>query len=133
MGVWQGVNIDSLKFHPGLPCPTFLRPVGRQPFQRWSTRKTACGLAVFHLFEHPTPYTYGPNERRRGRRDRTETDARAGKEVQRQVKEKEVQRQMQNQGAETDAKKESLANMSMHFPLLRIKPPRQTKEQYELD
>jgi hypothetical protein len=26
MGVWQRVAMNSLKFHPGLPCPTFLRP-----------------------------------------------------------------------------------------------------------
>jgi hypothetical protein len=28
MGVWQRVAMDSLKFHPGLPCPTLLRPAG---------------------------------------------------------------------------------------------------------
>jgi hypothetical protein len=28
MGVWQGVAMDSLKFHPGPPCPTLLRPAG---------------------------------------------------------------------------------------------------------
>jgi hypothetical protein len=26
MGVWQGLAIDSLKFHPGPPYPTLLRP-----------------------------------------------------------------------------------------------------------
>jgi hypothetical protein len=26
MGVWQGVAMDSLKFHPGPPYPTLLRP-----------------------------------------------------------------------------------------------------------
>jgi hypothetical protein len=26
MGVWQGVAMDSLKFHPGPPCPTLLLP-----------------------------------------------------------------------------------------------------------
>jgi hypothetical protein len=34
MGVWQGVGMDSLKFHSGLPCPTLLRPAGRQPLKR---------------------------------------------------------------------------------------------------
>jgi hypothetical protein len=29
--VWQGVSTDSLKFHPGPPCPTFLRPAGGPP------------------------------------------------------------------------------------------------------
>jgi hypothetical protein len=28
MGVWQGVAMDSLKYHSGPPCPTHLRPVG---------------------------------------------------------------------------------------------------------
>jgi hypothetical protein len=34
MGVWQGVAMDSLKFHLGLPCPTLLRPVGRPPLKQ---------------------------------------------------------------------------------------------------
>jgi hypothetical protein len=25
VGVWQGVAMDSLKFHPGPPCPTLLQ------------------------------------------------------------------------------------------------------------
>jgi hypothetical protein len=28
IAVWQGVAMDSLKFDPGLPCPTLLCPVG---------------------------------------------------------------------------------------------------------
>jgi hypothetical protein len=52
MDVWQGVNMDSLKFHTGLPCPTLLCPAdgppltdghlcGRAlwPFQGWATRR----------------------------------------------------------------------------------------------
>jgi hypothetical protein len=31
MGIWQGVTTDSLKFHPGPPCPTLLSPVGGPP------------------------------------------------------------------------------------------------------
>jgi hypothetical protein len=27
MGVWKGVAMDCLKFHPGPPCPTLLRPL----------------------------------------------------------------------------------------------------------
>jgi hypothetical protein len=34
MGVWQGVAMDSLKFHPGPPCPTLLRPAGGPPLKR---------------------------------------------------------------------------------------------------
>jgi hypothetical protein len=34
MDVWQGVAIDSLKFHPGLPCPTFPCPAGGPPLKR---------------------------------------------------------------------------------------------------
>jgi hypothetical protein len=29
--VWQGVSMDSLKFHLSLPCPTLLRPAGGPP------------------------------------------------------------------------------------------------------
>jgi hypothetical protein len=28
IGVWEGVAMDSLKFHLGLPCPTLLSPTG---------------------------------------------------------------------------------------------------------
>jgi hypothetical protein len=28
IGVWHGVAMDSLKYHPGPSCPTLLRPVG---------------------------------------------------------------------------------------------------------
>jgi hypothetical protein len=34
IGVWQGVALDFLKYHLGLPCPTLLRPAGRQPLKR---------------------------------------------------------------------------------------------------
>jgi hypothetical protein len=56
IGLWQWVAMDSLKFHPGPPCPTFLRPVGGPP----PKRPYACFLgglpAVFYRFGHPTPY-----------------------------------------------------------------------------
>jgi hypothetical protein len=35
MGVWQGVTMDSLKFHPGPPCPTLSTP------GRWATPEMA--------------------------------------------------------------------------------------------
>jgi hypothetical protein len=34
ISVWQGVTMDSVKFHPGPPCPTLLRPAGGPP-QGW--------------------------------------------------------------------------------------------------
>jgi hypothetical protein len=34
MGVWQGVAMDSLKFHPGPLCLTLLRPAGRLPLKQ---------------------------------------------------------------------------------------------------
>jgi hypothetical protein len=34
MGVWQGVAMDSLEFHPGLSCTTLLHPVGGLPLIR---------------------------------------------------------------------------------------------------
>jgi hypothetical protein len=33
MEVWQEVAMDSLKFHPGPPCPTILRPVDGPPLK----------------------------------------------------------------------------------------------------
>jgi hypothetical protein len=33
IGVWQGVAMDSLKFHLGLPSPTLLHPAGRLPLK----------------------------------------------------------------------------------------------------
>jgi hypothetical protein len=51
IGVWQGVAMDSLKFHPGLPCPTLLCPVGGPSLKRLYGRfrggplaeRAACG------------------------------------------------------------------------------------------
>jgi hypothetical protein len=37
MGVWQGVAMDSVKFHSGPPCLTLLRPAGRPPLKRPSS------------------------------------------------------------------------------------------------
>jgi hypothetical protein len=37
ISVWQGVAMDSLKFHPGPACLTFLRPAGGP--QGWSTHR----------------------------------------------------------------------------------------------
>jgi hypothetical protein len=34
MGVWQGVAMDSLKFHLGLACQTLLSPAGGPPLKR---------------------------------------------------------------------------------------------------
>jgi hypothetical protein len=33
MSIWQGVAMDSLQFHLGLPCPSFLRPVVGPPLK----------------------------------------------------------------------------------------------------
>jgi hypothetical protein len=46
IGLWQGVAMESLKFHPGPLSLTLLRPTGGQP------------AAVFYPFGHPTPYAY---------------------------------------------------------------------------
>jgi hypothetical protein len=50
MGVWQGVAMDSLKFHPGPPCPTSINPAAR-PLLKGPA-------AVFYPFGHPTPHVY---------------------------------------------------------------------------
>jgi hypothetical protein len=68
MGVWQGVAKDSLKYSPGLPCPTLLHPVSEPPLKRPyghlrvvhpQGRRPA---AVFYPFGHPTPYAYVARE-----------------------------------------------------------------------
>jgi hypothetical protein len=56
MGVWQGVTMDSLKFHSGLPNPTLLRTEGWPPLKRSYGPQVA---AIFYPFGHPTPYAYG--------------------------------------------------------------------------
>jgi hypothetical protein len=50
MGVWQGVNLNCLKFHLGPPCPMAVSRVaglqGAQP------------AAIFYPLGHPMPYAY---------------------------------------------------------------------------
>jgi hypothetical protein len=60
MGVWQGVAMDSLKFHLSLPCPTLLRSVGG-PTLKWPYGHFMGGppAAVFYPFGHPMPYAFG--------------------------------------------------------------------------
>jgi hypothetical protein len=65
LGIWQGVAMNSLKFFPGPPCLTILRPAGGPTLKRpygcfrgglpagWPT-------AVFYPFGHPKRYAYGP-------------------------------------------------------------------------
>jgi hypothetical protein len=50
VGVWQGVAMDSLKFHPGLPCPTPPCPAGGPPLKRPGV--ATCG----HLLSLWTPH-----------------------------------------------------------------------------
>jgi hypothetical protein len=51
--------MDSLKFHPGLPCPTLLRPAGGLP-PKWPYSHFWGGLpaVVFYPLGYPT--SYGP-------------------------------------------------------------------------
>jgi hypothetical protein len=61
MGVWQGVAMDSLKFHRRPPCYTFLHPAGRLPL-KWpyvACPQVGRQAAVFYPLGHPTPYAYG--------------------------------------------------------------------------
>jgi hypothetical protein len=55
MGVWQGVAMDFLKFHPGPPCPTLLLPTFVSGVACPQSGRPA---AIFYPFEHHTPYTY---------------------------------------------------------------------------
>jgi hypothetical protein len=64
MGVWQEVAMDFLKFHPGSPCPTLLRPVGGPPLKRPYGRfrggppsgRAACSRLL--ALRTPTPYAH---------------------------------------------------------------------------
>jgi hypothetical protein len=59
MGVCQGVATDSLKYHPGLPCPTFLRsesgPPLKGPYDRFMGGPHARRLTCSHLLPLWTP------------------------------------------------------------------------------
>jgi hypothetical protein len=67
MDLWQGVSVDSLKFHPGPSCPTLLRSADARP------------AAVFFPFGHSTPYM--PMRRRFvvGEGEEGEVEGRGGK------------------------------------------------------
>jgi hypothetical protein len=62
MGVWQGVVMNSLKFHPGPPCPTLLRPAGgpllKRPFGRFRGRPLAGRAAFGHLQPPSATHSY---------------------------------------------------------------------------
>jgi hypothetical protein len=64
IGVWQGVAMDSLKFHPGPPCHTLQLAAGGPPLKRpYSRFRGACPqggrpAAIFYRFGHPTPCAY---------------------------------------------------------------------------
>jgi hypothetical protein len=65
MGVWQGVAMDSLKVHPGPPCPTLLCPAGGPPLTSVSGLARPLGgrpAFVFYLFGHPTRHAYDSND-----------------------------------------------------------------------
>jgi hypothetical protein len=63
--IWQGVAIESPKFHPVPPCPTLQCPAGGLPLKRPLAVSGVAHLqgkrlaAVFYPFGHPTPYSYG--------------------------------------------------------------------------
>jgi hypothetical protein len=67
MGVWHGVVMDSLKYHPGPPCPTLLRPTGgsplKRPYGRFRGDLPTERAAVFYPFEHHSPYAYAPKRK----------------------------------------------------------------------
>jgi hypothetical protein len=60
MGVWEGVSMDSLQFHPGPPCFTLLRPAGgpplKQPYGCFRRGLPAGRKACGHLLLLWTPY-----------------------------------------------------------------------------
>jgi hypothetical protein len=62
MGVWQGVAMESPRFHLGLPCPTLLRLACRQPLKRpygcfrGSQPEGGQPAAVFYPLGQSTPH-----------------------------------------------------------------------------
>jgi hypothetical protein len=60
MGVWQGVSMDSLKYHSSSPCPTLLRPAGGPPLKRlvWSYGRL---LLPWTPARRTPMFTCGPN------------------------------------------------------------------------
>jgi hypothetical protein len=61
MGVWQGVAMDSLKFHPGPPCQTLLIPAGGSPLKlpyNCFRSGPPCPEVIFYPLRHPAPYPY---------------------------------------------------------------------------
>jgi hypothetical protein len=60
IGVWQGVAMDSLKLHPGPPCPTLLRPAvappPKRPYDRFGAgppaERAACGRFLSPSIPH---------------------------------------------------------------------------------
>jgi hypothetical protein len=63
-GVWQGVAMDSLKFHPGPPCPTHLRPAGgpplKRPYIRFRGGPPALRVVCSRLLPFWTPHAVRP-------------------------------------------------------------------------
>jgi hypothetical protein len=66
MGVWQGVAMDSLKFHPVPPYPT-LYPLQAGHDSDGLTAVSGVArpqggrlAAISYPIGHPTPYAYGP-------------------------------------------------------------------------
>jgi hypothetical protein len=60
MVVWQGVAMDYLKYHLGLPCPTLLRPAAgpvlKQPYSRYRGGPPARRVACSHFLRLLTPH-----------------------------------------------------------------------------
>jgi hypothetical protein len=70
--VREGVTTDSLKFHPGPPCPTLIRPAGGPPTKRHfgGVARPQGGRppAVFFPLGYPFPYGPGGIQHKKRRR-----------------------------------------------------------------
>jgi hypothetical protein len=60
MSVWQGMAMDSMKYHLGPPCLTLLRPAGapplKQPYVHFTGSPPAGQAACGHLLPLWTPH-----------------------------------------------------------------------------
>jgi hypothetical protein len=65
MDIWQGVAMDSLKYHSDPPCSTLLPPPGRQPLKREAcpAGRVACGLLLPFWTPHAVRLEWKGEER----------------------------------------------------------------------
>jgi hypothetical protein len=105
--VWQGVAMDSLKFHPGPACPTLLRPAGR-----FGGGPPAGLVACGRLLPFWKPYAYDYDWRHSGFEKEQEEIDEAKKTLEETMKEREtLGNDIEKLSEEIDNKKNEVVKM----------------------